>query len=170
MKKLLRPWPNLIVVFLAANLAGLVSLLWAAHAGGPPAVEPGYYGLAMDHDAAARQAETNEALGWSLDVSSGPVIGEGVRGVTVRIADDDGGVVEGARVSCVAFAHVAAASRYTVECVQRVPGVYGLVLPSEPAGRWELRFVVTLGEDRFTAVRVLEFAQPGAVETGGAGR
>lgn len=148
-------WPFILVGIIAVAALANGVLVYKAHSDPSFAVEPDYYQKALAWDQTMAQQRQNRRLGWELgcDLQSG----DGAEaGVTLRatLRDRAGAPLSGATVRLTAL-HLARASRRLQTTLSPgAAGEYRGVLPLGRDGRWELRFEVQQGRERFT--RTLE--------------
>jgi hypothetical protein len=154
MKLLLPPhlrWPALIIGALVVHV--VVSLLTVVVALSNPsyAVEEDYYQKGLAWDARRAQERHNLELGWQLDfeVTRPPTAGSDPQ-LVVHLADRDGLPLDGARIAVAAFHNARADQILRGELAATGAGGYACPLAMRRAGRWELRFTVDRGGERFT--------------------
>uniref|UniRef100_A0A832MKV0 FixH family protein n=1 Tax=Eiseniibacteriota bacterium TaxID=2212470 RepID=A0A832MKV0_UNCEI len=153
-----RLWPAAVVAVLVVTVAANGVLLWAAHHGDAPAIEPDYYRKAVAWDSTLAARRASAALGWRADAVLGPLAAGGAE-VGVVLTDAAGAPLEGAHVRVTAV-HNARGGR-TVEAVlaPRGAGRYAARAPLGRAGLWELRIEAARGAERF-AVSLRRDARP----------
>jgi nitrogen fixation protein FixH len=147
-----RAWPVAITLALAAVV--VVNIRVAMIAGGDPsfAIEPDYYRKAVAWDSTMAQTRANQALQWTLTQRLGPFAADRGATLDVTLRDEHGAPISDAVVTVSAL-HIARATDVsTATLIHASAGDYVATLPVQRAGRWELRFEVTRGADRFTAL------------------
>lgn len=162
-----RTWIGIIVGLLLFAVGTQAVLI--AYALGDPSVvaEPDYYRKALAWEATQAQAARNAALGWSLRLEAGP-LEAGRRELRVRLCDAAGAPLDGAAIALEGFHKARRAQALRAELAGAGDGMYRAVLPLARPGRWELRFVVSRGEETFT--RTIERDLPLGALTSGVAR
>lgn len=143
-------WPLFIVGLLGASVLAHVYFVYASVSDPSVVVERDYYKKAVGWDAQRAQEQYNAALGWTLEAELVRV--EAGAEVVTTIRDQAHAILTGATVAVEAFHNARAAERLEATLDSRGDS-YVARLPMQRPGLWELRFVVTRGNDRFTAVR-----------------
>jgi len=138
-----RHWPFILGGLLLLTACANLLLVSRALNNESFSVEPDYYEKAMAHDEVMAQERRNQQLGWQLDLTT-----DGAH-LEVDLRDADGARLRGASVSVAAF-HRARGNRVRRADFTERQGAYHADLGARRPGRWELRFVVTLGDARFT--------------------
>jgi hypothetical protein len=154
MKLLLPPrlrWPVLIIAALAIHVVVSLATVFLATSNPSYAVEENYYQKALTWDAHRAQERHNRELGWRLDFEVAPPQPAGSDPqLLVRLADRDGLPLDGARIAVAAFHNARADTILRSELAAAGAGAYACPLAMRRAGRWELRFTVDRGGERFT--------------------
>jgi nitrogen fixation protein FixH len=152
-------WPAIIIGLLVTNAVGVGILVTAAGADSGHAVEPNYYQKALDWDDEMAQQRTNRELGWQLE----PALvrnGDAVE-LTVSLSDASGASLDGAAIDLITFHRARAANRLELTLTGAGDGSYRTAWRSPRDGLWELRFVVSRGDDRFTRKAVVQLGGDG---------
>ncbi|MBL8745267.1 MAG: FixH family protein [Phycisphaerae bacterium] len=139
-------WPLFVLLIALTSLSGGAWLTYSALSDPSFAVEPDYYSKAVKWDERSRQSSENRRLGWVLTLSQ-----ENPGRAVVRLADDRGGAIAGARISAVAFANARAAERTDLAFRDDGAGVYSAEFRPARVGLWRFRFEAEHGADRFTS-------------------
>jgi hypothetical protein len=144
-------WPWIIAGALALHVVASLVVVFMATSNPSYAVEEDYYQKALHWNNKRAQDRTNEELGWVLDLEVHPAATQGGEpNLEVRLADAGGEPVDGAVVAVETF-HNARANDILRASLDPVgEGVYRTTLPMRHNGRWEVRFTVTRGVERFT--------------------
>lgn len=140
-------WPVALTGVLAVTIGANVWMLYVANAQDAAVVEPDYYRKAVHWDEALAQERLNAELGWSIAAQLGQVGADGAAALEVRITDDRGGPVAGARVRVTAIHNRAGKYRPEALLDEVAPGFYRATLPLGRRGLWELRFEAERGGD-----------------------
>ncbi len=144
-------WPYLIGGALALHVVVSLIVVYVATSNPSYAVEEDYYAKSMAWDATRAQARVNADLGWELTVSAKPPAAPGEQPVLeVRLSDAAGAPVDGAAVAVEAFHNARSHDIIRAPLEAAGDGLYRAALPMRRDGRWELRFTVDRGTDRFT--------------------
>jgi len=144
-------WTWVIAGALALHVVGSLVMVFVATSNPSYAVEENYYQKALAWDSKRAQDATNEALGWKLEFAADPPAAPGKDAVLeARLHDAHGSPLEDATVSVEAFHNARAHDIFRAHLEAEGAGVYRATLPMRHNGRWELRFTVTRGTDRFT--------------------
>jgi nitrogen fixation protein FixH len=149
-------WPIGVVVTLAAVV---VLNVWVAIiAGDDPsfAIEPDYYAKAIAWDSTMAQARRNDTLKWRLAPSWGVFSVDSGTTLKVRLTDSLGAPIRNANIAVSALYVGRAALAHTATLHGDGRDGYAVALPVDHAGRWELRFTVERGADRFTSIARLD--------------
>ena len=144
-------WPWIIAGALALHVVGSMVMVFVATSNPSYAVEEDYYQKALHWDDKRAQDRTNEELGWFVELAVRPAAKPDEKpALEVRLADAGGEPLDGAVVAVETFhnAHADDILRARLDAVGE--GVYRTTLPMRHNGRWELRFTITRGTDRFT--------------------
>ncbi|MGZ8411821.1 MAG: FixH family protein [Gemmatirosa sp.] len=144
-------WPLAIGTVLVATMGINFWVLQIAGSDPSAVVEPDYYRKAIAYDTEMAQARTNVALGWTLAPTLAPVGPARRARLVVALHDRDGRPLDGARVTVEGFAIARSATVVGAALAPRGDGRYEASLPVATTGRWELRFAVQRGVERFTA-------------------
>lgn len=144
-------WPAVIAGALALHVTASLVTVWVATSNPSYAVEEDYYAKALAWDARQDQERHNAELGWRLDfdldpadsTSSDPLL-------VVRLADADGGPLNGAAVTVAAFHNARANEILRSRLAVTGAGEYSSRLTMRRSGLWELRFTVDLAGEHFT--------------------
>ncbi len=167
-----RLWPIAIVAVLAIQAAWIMAVIGLATGDPTHAVEPNYYEKAVRWDAAAREHQAWDRLGWSAELSTRRVAHDsgsiqGVRGDTaqrlvVTLRDRAGAPVERAHVEAECFHQARSGERtkWTLEAIE--PGVYAGPAALARAGLWEARLHIIKGHDAASVIRTVELQDPSA--------
>lgn len=141
-------WPGMVFGLIGLNVTIVGITLYLAHSDASFAVEPDYYGRAVDWDRTQRASAASAALGWRAELSADSVNPSGGRVLTLRLRDRSGGAVDGADASVEAFASLRAGVRRRIGLAPVGPGLYaGPLGPAE--GAWEFRITAARGAERF---------------------
>lgn len=151
-------WPLFIVGLLGASVLAHVYFVYASVSDPSVVVERDYYKKAVGWDALRTQDERNATLGWTLEVKLVRV--EAGAEVIATIRDRTQAILTGATLTVEAFHKARAAERLEATLEPRGES-YVARLPMQRPGLWELRFVATRGNERFTAVRTPELFEGG---------
>jgi nitrogen fixation protein FixH len=135
-------WPIAIVGMLAVNVIATGVLMWAANDDEANAIEPDYYRKAVAWDSTVAARDRGAALGWTMDVTLGPLGEDGGATVTVALADSTASPLEHAAVTLEAIHSAHARHPLHATLVPAAPGRYRARLPLRWAGRWELRLEI----------------------------
>ncbi len=148
-------WPIGIAAILSATVAANIWL--AVVAGGDPsfAIEPNYYQKGVQWDSTLAQAERNAALGWRIEPSLAAFTTRGGAVLRVALTDSTGAAIDDATITVAALFNARAGSVLDATLVHDTAG-YSVRLPVRHGGQWELRFAVSRGGQRFTAVSRIE--------------
>lgn len=141
-------WPVAIVGVLAITVAANVVLIVMANDPKASVVEPDYYRKAVAFDSTMAERAADQKLGWRMEAALGVPSGEGAT-LEARLLDATGTPLDGAVVTVLAVHNLDAAQLIPGNLVGTGSGRYAGVLPLSHAGRWELRFVVQRGAQRF---------------------
>ncbi len=147
-RRRLWPWPGMIFVLLAANVAIVSLMIYAATSDRSFSVEPDYYRKAVEWDDRVAQRERNAALGWSVQVASAAPGAP----IAARLSDHDSQPIGGAQVEVVAFHNAHSSNRLQTLLEEIEPGLYRSTEVLIRSGSWELRFTVKVGGQTFTQV------------------
>jgi hypothetical protein len=144
-------WPTLIIGALVIHVVASLVTVVIATSNPSYAIEEDYYRKALAWDSRRAQDRHNLELGWQLEfeVAPPPAAGSDPQ-LVVRLADPNGQPLDGARVAVAAFHNARADQIVRAEPVAAGNGVYTCPLAMRRAGRWELRFTVDRGGERFT--------------------
>jgi hypothetical protein len=145
-------WPAAVIGVLAATVVANAFLLYEASGPGAAVVEPDYYRKAVAWDSTLAQQARDQALGWRLTATLGPLDARGVSRLFVTLADAGGRPLAGAAIRVEAV-HNRDAGHPRHAVLAAVPGGYGVDLPLAWSGLWELRFEARHAGRLFTAVR-----------------
>lgn len=145
-------WPLAITAILGGTVALNVWVMRVATADPSMVVERDYYRKGVHWDDEMAQARRNASLGWTVAPTLAPVGPSQRADLHVAVRDARGAPLAGARVTLEAFAVARSGSVYSETLVADSAG-YRTSIPVTTAGRWELRFTVVRGAERFTAVR-----------------
>lgn len=152
-------WPLFILAIALTSLTGAAMLVYASHSDPSFAVEPDYYAKAAHWDEAARQAQQNKRLGWTITALASPP-----DHVRIRVSDHAGKPIIGAAVSAVAFASVRASERFDLQFSGEGDGIYRAPLNRERGGLWCFRFTVGHGGSNYTSAQDLAMSTPTSTE------
>lgn len=146
------PWPGLVFVLFAGQLAMAILAVTMAHSDRAFAIEPDYYRKALHWDEYAAQLRTNQSLGWTLDASiADEVTTLSQRRVEVTLRARDGAPLDDAAIRVELFHHAHAQVRTTAELTALGDGRYFATPRMPQTGAWELRFDVSRGSEQFTS-------------------
>jgi nitrogen fixation protein FixH len=144
-------WPMVIGGLLTVHVLASLFFVYLATSNPSFAVEEDYYQKALAFDEKRAQEARNRALGWTLDatIERGARAGEPAA-LIAHLADRSGTPLAGASVAVEAFPIARADHILRAELRAGPDGDYHCSLPVRRGGRWELRFDVHLGDERFT--------------------
>lgn len=154
-----RLWPIAIVGLLVASAAGNALLVVTAVGDPSFAVERDYYRKALAWDRTADQQDRNAELGWSARARLSAAGGDHAE-IDVRLEDDHGRPLAGARVAVEAFHNARASEVHAATLTPREAGRYVGDVPRARRGLWEVRLTAERGLNRFTAILPLELGAP----------
>jgi len=143
-------WPVAIVGVLAITVAANVVLIVMANDPRASVVEPDYYRKAVAFDSTMAERAADAKLGWRMEATLGLPSAAGA-GLDVRLLDASGTPLDDASVRVVALHNLDAGHPVSGLLAGQGSGRYRATLPLAYAGRWELRFAVQRGAQRFTA-------------------
>ena len=145
-------WPYIIGGALALHVIASLVVVFIATSDPSYAVEEDYYQKALAWDEKRAQDSTNSTLGWSFEFAVTPPDSPGDHPkLDVTLHDEAGVPLTGAAVSVATFHNSRSDDILRAPVPETAdPGVYSTSLPMQHNGRWELRFVVERGSDRFT--------------------
>lgn len=154
-------WPLGISALLTLTVGANIALYVVARDDPSFAIEPNYYAKAVAWDSTVAQGRRNAALGWRLTPALGAyTAGEGAL-LSVTLTDSSGARIADAVVNVSAL-YTARAARVLASTMVADEHGYRTRLAVQHVGQWELRFDVSRGTDRFTAVsRVESVRAPG---------
>jgi hypothetical protein len=136
-------WAAVPVVLLGTLTGGLGIVAYVATRDPSFAIERDYYKKAVDYDQLRAQDETNEKLGWRLDVKA-RTAGSTIQ-LDAKVDDAHGKAVKDAEIQVEAFPISRSANVTTTRFASGTAQ-----LPLVTTGLWELRFTVDAHEKRFT--------------------
>ncbi|MFV2071674.1 MAG: FixH family protein [Thermoanaerobaculales bacterium] len=143
--------PMIIGGALAVHAVGLLLVAYLTSSNPSHAIEENYYAKALAWDSKRAQDATNSDLGWKLGFAAFPPATPGEDAtLEARLHDAHGAPIDGATVSVEAFHNANAGHILRARLEAAGDGIYRAALPMKHNGRWELRFTVTRGKDRFT--------------------
>lgn len=147
-------WPlgvtAVLTIFVGANIA-----LYRVAGDDPSfAVEPDYYAKAVNWDSTMAQERRNQALGWRLAPTLGPIVDRSAV-LRVSLTDSTGATIGDATVNVAALFN-ARANDIVHSTLARDSAGYTARLPVQHPGEWELRFDVRRGRQHFTAISHIE--------------
>ncbi len=146
-------WPAIIIGALTVHALAWIAVAVLATSNPSYAVEEDYYDKAIAWDAKRHQDAVNADLGWSLQAAvTAPTVAGGPAVVSATLVDRDGLPVDGATVAIEAFHNARADLILRAQLDAAGAGRYTAELPMRRDGRWEMRFTVERGFERFTAV------------------
>jgi len=151
-KRVFWPFPGLVFVLIGLSLS--IATVTVVLATNDPSfgLEEDYFAKAVAWDETAAQLEKNKELGWQAKAElSAALDGQGMRSVTVLLADTEGAAVEGAKVEVFAFHNARRKDTMGFELVEIAAGRYAGAAPMVREGQWTLRLRVTRGDETFTA-------------------
>jgi nitrogen fixation protein FixH len=144
-------WPAVIAGALALHVVASLVVVIIATSDPSYAVEEDYYQKALHWDDKRAQDRSNESLGWSIDFSVDPPAQPGDRPMLeMRLHDGVASALNGAVVSVEAFHNARSGDIVRIQLKPAGDGVYRAPFPGDRNGRWELRFTIERGNDRFT--------------------
>ncbi len=150
-------WPVFIVGLLVLGVGSNVALLVVARSNPSFAVEEDYYQKALAWDEHQAQQAANRNLGWSLAFEVGETAStSSTARLSARLLGPQGEAVEGAAVQVEAFPIARSSHRQRAQLADAGGGQYHGELKVERPGRWEFRWLVERGEQRFTLVETRE--------------
>jgi nitrogen fixation protein FixH len=144
-------WPAAICTILGITVALNVWVMRVANDDPSMVVEPNYYARAIRWDDEMAQARRNAALAWTVTPTLGAT-DAGRAELRVSVRDAHGAPIDGAAVTLEAFAILRSGDVVHATLAPDGDG-YRTSVPMRTRGRWELRFTVVRGGDRFTAVQ-----------------
>jgi hypothetical protein len=140
-------WPTAIIGVLAVTVVANGFLFYEANRSDGAAIESDYYRKAVDWDSTVAQAGRNRQLGWTVDAS----LSESGR-LEARVRSADGSTIEGAVVAVEGFPIAFADGTFSTVLGATGAHEYDAAVRLVHRGLHELRFSVTKGADRYTAV------------------
>ena len=143
-------WPVAIVSVLAITVAANVVLIVAANDPKASVVEPDYYRKAVAFDSTMAERAADLKLGWRMEARLGAPGTDGTR-LETHLTDASGVALDGALVNVVAVHNLDAGHPVNAALLGTGAGRYAAKLPLTHEGRWELRFAVQRGAQRFSA-------------------
>jgi nitrogen fixation protein FixH len=143
-------WPIAIAGILGTTVAANIWVMVIANDDPSFAIEPNYYAKAITWDSTLARARESDALGWRLTPTMGAIGRDGRARLTARLRDASGAPIEGAIVRVLALSIARASDVHEATLAPSEPGDYAVDLDTRRTGQWELRFVASLGADRFT--------------------
>ena len=144
-------WPWIIGGALALHVVVSLVVVFVATSDPSYAVEEDYYQKALAWDEKRAQDHTNEVLGWSFEFAVTPPARPGdLTEVEAAVRYADGAPLNGATVSIEAFHNTYSDDIIRGALTESGGGTYTARLPLRQNGRWEMRFTVERGADRFT--------------------
>lgn len=170
-----RLWPIGIVAVLSIQAAWIATVIGVATGDPTHAVEPNYYEKAVRWDAAAREHQSWDRLGWSAEISTRTVVhepgsvqaarlgGGDAKRLVVTLRDRGGVPIENARIEAECFhqARSGERNRWTLEAIE--PGVYAGPAALTRSGLWEARLLITRDRDVASVIRTVELQEPDLV-------
>jgi nitrogen fixation protein FixH len=145
-------WPIGMGVILAITIAVNITVMFVAKDDPSFAVEKDYYRKAVEWDHTMEQERHNQQLGWRVEPVLGRYSPQGGALLRVRVADSTGAAIPDGTVRVTAFHNARAGDVFEAALQYERDDSYTARLPVTRSGQWELRFTVTRGGDRFTAV------------------
>ncbi len=141
-------WPAIVIALLSLQI--VICLVAYLVATGDPSqvVISNYHTKALEWDKYMAEQRAGDALGWQaeLDVAlEADMFGD--RTVRLSMKDAGGEPLTGASIRVRAFHYARADQAVESELKEAAPGEYLAALNMRKAGRWELSFVVSRGED-----------------------
>ena len=145
-------WPWIIGGALALHVVVSLVVVFVATSDPSYAVEEDYYQKALAWDERRAQDRTNDALGWQFEFTVTPPDLPGDQPqIEVALQDEAGTPVSGATISIEAFHNSRSDDILRTNLAATAePGLYSTTIPMRHNGRWEMRFVVERGNERFT--------------------
>ncbi|MDQ7007183.1 MAG: FixH family protein [Acidobacteriota bacterium] len=150
-------WPVFIVGLLVLGVGSNIALLVVARSNPSFAVEEDYYQKALAWDEHQAQQAINRELGWRLHFeldTAAPI--PGTLALVAQVRDRRGADLDGASLEVEAFPIARSSHRQKLRLEPAGPGRYRAELNVERPGRWEFRWVVEHGEQRYTLTRTRE--------------
>lgn len=138
-----RFWAAVPAVLLGTLTGGLGIVAYIATRDPSFAIERDYYKKAVNYDQLRDQEETNQKLGWQLDVRT-RAAGSSIA-LDAKVDDAHGKPVKDAEIQVEAFPIARSANVMTTRFASGAAE-----LPLVMTGLWELRFTVDAHEKRFT--------------------
>ena len=158
-------WPWIIAGALALHVVGSLVVVFVAASNSSYAVEEDYYQKALHWNDKRAQDRTNEELGWILNLTVRPAVTPGEQPtLEVHLAEAGGEPVDGAVVAVETFHNARADDILRARLDTVGEGVYRTTLPMRRNGRWELRFTVDHGQERFTHSETRHLFVEGSLE------
>ena len=145
-------WPYIIGGALALHVIASLVVVFIATSDPSYAVEEDYYQKALAWDERRAQDRTNDTLGWSFDFAVTPPdrVGDEPR-IEAILRNEAGLPLSDAAVALETFHNSRGDDILRTRLLPtEEPGVYSTTLPMQHNGRWEMRFTVERGSDRFT--------------------
>jgi len=140
-------WPTAVIGVLGVTVAANGFLLYEANRVDGTAVEQDYYRKAVEWDSTLAQASRNRRLGWTIAAALST---DGRLRAWARAAD--GSAIDGAVITVEGFPIAFADGTFSATMAATSGDEYDATVPIVHHGLHELRFSVTKGADRYTAV------------------
>ena len=131
------------VLLLGMSATIQFSAAYLASRGNAAEVERDYYDRAVEWDAYQAEVAASEALGWSLEITSEPLVVPGqARIATLRITDAEGAPVEGLAGDVHAFQTANVDEAHQLRMQELEPGVYRAAYAPARYGNWIWRYAL----------------------------
>jgi len=151
-----RCWALAPVVLFGVQGVVLTVTIVLATGRGLDAAEPDYYARSLKWDERAALLRGADRLGWTIEARIGPPRGmPSNRDVSVRVLDEHGAPLAGARVGVELF-HQAYAGERRELSLTGDDGAYSAVAPIRRPGLWELRILVERAGERCLSIEQVE--------------
>jgi nitrogen fixation protein FixH len=145
-----------VATILGLTIAGNIWLIRIANADPSFAVEERYYQRALDWDSELAQRDENARLGWRLHATVSPIQRGSGATIGADLRDAEGRPIAGATIAARVLHVGRAAQPLDVVLLRDSTDTYSARVTLERPGLWELRFDVTRGNERFTAIERLD--------------
>jgi len=131
------------VFLLGMSMTIQFTAAYLASRGNAAEVERDYYDRAVEWDAYQAEVAASEALGWSLEITSEPLVTPGAtRVATLRITDVSGAPVEGLAGLVHAFQTANVDETHALRMQEVEPGVYRAAYAPARYGNWIWRYAL----------------------------
>lgn len=149
-------WPWAIVGVIALQASVIIVTVFVAVGPESRAVEPDYYRQALRWDEKAAELRAADRLGWGVALNRTEPAAGGGWAFSVSVMDAEGGPIDDAAVTALAFPAADAASRVEFPLEPAGAGEYRGELASPRAGLWEVRLTITRGDERVLVIRKID--------------